>query len=402
MENINALPQTKIDWAGLSAKIMDGGEIAQAGKTSLNLGSKSLSVTDGGEAAHKVTVSVPALDTPAVADPATLASISAKIGTDALTFTETEQKEIAEKLSAQLSAVLTDAGEISFGRGVIFDIYQLIALMLAVAQKQRDASREIRKAENEAIQHSIQNQAEMQRQAAITGIAAGIAVCLLQVAAQGYTIVKSAQAYSKQSDVANRLGVDDAQAELKAAKDGYVDLKKAVEIDSATKAEQLAKIEMEVAPEKKAEALTRFKEETGLQGDTVDDVRKNLIAERNTRLENVDGNIQKLEMKLGQMESLMSSHTDFQKAAFELTKFRAIGDIIGAIGGALQGAVRGWTELSQAEATKEGAEHQAAEEQLDQIKDLFSQGQEVVNKVLQLMAAVIQAETESMRDAIRA
>ena len=39
---------------------------------------------------------------------------------------------------------------------------------------------------------------------------------------------------------------------------------------------------------------------------------------------------------------------------------------------------------------------------LDQTKDLFSQEQKVIEQVIQLCQAVIQAESQSMRDAIQA
>ena len=39
---------------------------------------------------------------------------------------------------------------------------------------------------------------------------------------------------------------------------------------------------------------------------------------------------------------------------------------------------------------------------LDQTRDLFSQEQKLIDQVIQLFSAVIQAENQSMRDAIQA
>ena len=58
--------------------------------------------------------------------------------------------------------------------------------------------------------------------------------------------------------------------------------------------------------------------------------------------------------------------------------------------------------LEQAEATCQGAEQQRENEMLDQTKDLFAQDQKVIDAVVQLMQAVLQAETTSIRDAIQA
>jgi len=59
-------------------------------------------------------------------------------------------------------------------------------------------------------------------------------------------------------------------------------------------------------------------------------------------------------------------------------------------------------EMVRAAATMEGVEQTQHNEQLDQIKDLFSQAETVVQAVIQLMQAVLSAENESLMEAIRA
>ena len=81
---------------------------------------------------------------------------------------------------------------------------------------------------------------------------------------------------------------------------------------------------------------------------------------------------------------------------------RIYGDMIMAIGNVAQGCVSSMTEILKAEATEMGAEQQASQEMLDQAKDLFSQCQTLIDSVTQLMQAVLQAEVQSMRDAIQA
>ena len=84
------------------------------------------------------------------------------------------------------------------------------------------------------------------------------------------------------------------------------------------------------------------------------------------------------------------------------TKSRMIGDMIAALGNTAQGVVKSSVEIVQADATEEGAKQQQSQEMLDQAKDLFGQCQSVVEAVVHLMQSVLQAEIQSMRDAIHA
>ena len=84
------------------------------------------------------------------------------------------------------------------------------------------------------------------------------------------------------------------------------------------------------------------------------------------------------------------------------TRSRAFGDMIAAIGNVGQGCVSSISEMMRAEATEKGAEQQEAQEMLDQAKDLFTQCQSLIDSVIQLMNGVLQAEVQSMRDAIQA
>ena len=59
---------------------------------------------------------------------------------------------------------------------VMFDLYKLMALLVEVAQSQRDAARDLRTAQSAQIQNSIQSQAETQRNAALVGLIVGV-VC---------------------------------------------------------------------------------------------------------------------------------------------------------------------------------------------------------------------------------
>ena len=97
-----------------------------------------------------------------------------------------------------------------------------------------------------------------------------------------------------------------------------------------------------------------------------------------------------------------ANSVDYINASNTITKAQAAFGLISAIGSFGQNFVQNWSQLSQAEATKMGALQKKSEEELDQTKDLFSQEQKLIDQVIQLFTAVVQAENQSMRDAIQA
>lgn len=405
MENVKGLSQQKIDWAALSAKITEPGKLGEVDKASLGLDAKSLSVTEGATPGRTTQVSAPQLEAPAAADTTDLEILAAKLGNgNALNLSEAELKAVSESITATLSETLPKFGDLSLKTGSLFDVYQLMTLMLEVAQKQRDAARDIRLAENEAIKASIINQADMQRAAAWSGMVASFVVCAIQLGAQGYAIGKSAAAYRQQNQVAEGLGVQDAQANLKAVK---VEVAEAKADITATHKEGMARLdEIDAMPRgtEKDAAVDAFKEQYGLEFRGSDNLEARIEFQDkiDTQLSAETAKLTSAEMALSSKEALMASNTDYQAAGQDQMRWRTYSDMIGAGGMMLQGVVRGVSDLISANAAEKGAVRQEAEEQLDQIKELFNQGQEVINRVLQLMSAVIQAETQSMRDAIHA
>ena len=81
----------------------------------------------------------------------------------------------------------------------LFDLYALMALMVKVAQSQRDASREIRLTENQQIQNSIKQQADEMRSAAAISLAFGIVTSVISGLMSGLSLFKQSKAFSQQS-----------------------------------------------------------------------------------------------------------------------------------------------------------------------------------------------------------
>ena len=246
------------------------------------------------------------------------------------------QTEMLADACAKIGAGLAEG----VSQSVMFDIYALMKLLVECGQEMRDAARNVRFAENQQVQASIQAQADQQRQAAIVGLAVGISVCAMQVICQGGNMVYQGKAANRQMEAHKASGIEEATVELKAAKAG----------DGEAAAAGVAAAEAKVA-----RAIEAMRTDIG-----------------------------------------------YVKGVAQETRARMFGDMIGAIFGTAQTAVRSGVEMMQAEATREGARQQQAQEMLDQAKDLFSQCLSLIDAVIQLMRAVLQAEVQSMRDAIQA
>ena len=98
----------------------------------------------------------------------------------------------------------------------------------------------------------------------------------------------------------------------------------------------------------------------------------------------------------------LNESEDYKQAGHRMQFLVGMSGIVQAIGGTLQSLSQNTAAIQQSQATREGAEQQREQEMLDQTKDLFAQDQKVIDSVVQLMQAVLQAETSSMRDAIQA
>ena len=148
---------------------------------------------------NTLTVSIPDdLELPAQVDAGALEALVTKLESSGLGFTPeqiAQMKDAIVKMYNEVEGayrdVKTEGANANFN-SVLYDIYALMALMIEVAQSQRDAAREMRTAQNLSVQASFQAQADQQRQAAYAGMIAGIvcgaagaAVSIGLLAAQG-------------------------------------------------------------------------------------------------------------------------------------------------------------------------------------------------------------------------
>ena len=221
-------------------------------KTTTPEGKDSLTVTIGeGAAARTVTMVPDDLELPATADSAALDSLVAKLAGLGLEMTPDEIaafKEAATQVYAEATKALADVKAKSKGN-TMYDLYALMKLMVEVAQKQRDAQREMRNAENQLVQKAIQNQADQQRDAAWLGLVVGVTCGLISAGISLGMMIGQSSAASKQSDLANNAGLD--------ASSTKVDMLKMA--DSQIHADQqLATIQNKVGGETSNRVLNEF------------------------------------------------------------------------------------------------------------------------------------------------
>jgi len=122
----------------------------------------------------------------------------------------TRMKDSISKLYDSLQLVATKCAAKSTGK-VLFDLYALMSLMIEVAQSQRDAAREMRMAENLAIQKAIQNQADDQRAAANLGLIVGVTCGLASAVASIGLMAWQGVTAKTQSNIMAQSGADSAK-----------------------------------------------------------------------------------------------------------------------------------------------------------------------------------------------
>ena len=166
----------------------------------------------------EIKVSIPDdLDLPATVDQAAIDSLCAKLAADPkLGVTNQQIQELHDALTAVLNATSVPGAinALSTSKSVMFDLYKLMALLVEVAQKQRDAARSLRSAESAQIQNSIQKQADYQRNAAFWSIVGAISCCAIQGVAMGVSLYKQASAFKTQLASLETSGVGSARENL--------------------------------------------------------------------------------------------------------------------------------------------------------------------------------------------
>jgi len=213
--NTNPAGMTKsIDWEQILSSI---GDVKKADSVD---GKQTFTVTttSGGETVT-TTISIPDdLEIPENVGKESLQGLVDKLGVSGLNITEEQISAMKESISKAYDAMMSavDGAESSSGTmskktNAMFNLYALMALMIDVAQSQRDAQREIRTAENQAIQKSYQNQADTQRDAANLGMWVGIGCGVFSAASSIGLMTAQGVTASQQAKIVDQAGGTSAQ-----------------------------------------------------------------------------------------------------------------------------------------------------------------------------------------------
>ncbi len=395
MAGINGIGNNKIDWNVVLNGVAGTGNVESAGgvKKPENL---VLSETD--RTALLNLLSAPELDAPSSPEDAALklqGLVDKLSDGSTFNFTPEQTKVFTETLNAVIQKFQTMQANGANGAPqangatstpvpstntakVMCDIYAMMALLRECAQEMKNAQREQRQAENSAVIQSIQNQADAQRTAALTGLIAGSIVCAIQVTATSIAAYKTISNTRAEAALGNEFNVNQSATELgqaqAEAKTAQTNLKTFTE-------------EHPVPPEGQAPDVPEIAQQRQQLQAKVDET-KAAVVEKRIAFESA-----KQQMKHSDGYDNLQEKQAWTRATFDLSQ---------AFGNFGQTMVRGFVDLKQAEATAMTADQKKAEEALEQTKDMMASFQEVIDQLAQLAQAVLQAENESMRSAIQA
>ena len=162
----------------------------------------------------QVTVNIPDdLDLPGEVDETAITSLVGKLADPVFNLSEEQIKAFEEQITKIYKDMSAAVGETKAKStsSVMFDLYKLMALLVEVAQSQRDAARELRTAQSAQIQNSIQNQADTQRSAALVGLIVGVVCGAISAIVSGVMLGMQGSAYKDQLSATRSSGADAAQ-----------------------------------------------------------------------------------------------------------------------------------------------------------------------------------------------
>lgn len=176
----------------------------------------TVKVKEGG-VPSSLTVKIPDdLELPDTVDSASLQSLVDKLSASGVKFSDAQIVQIKDAIVKAYGAMAGAANGVAPGstaktNNAMFNLYALLALMIDVAQSQRDAQREIRTAENLNVQKAIQDQADSQRDAANLGMWLGIGCGVASAAASIGVMIAQGATASQQAKIVSQSGADSAK-----------------------------------------------------------------------------------------------------------------------------------------------------------------------------------------------
>ncbi|MBR4614098.1 MAG: hypothetical protein IKO55_00700, partial [Kiritimatiellae bacterium] len=195
------------------------------------------------------TVDLPAID-----------SLVAKLSGDSFNLSQDQIAAFKTTVTATYNKMAASLGQVqsSSAGSIMFDLYQLMALLVEVAQSQRDAAREMRSTESQMLQNSIQSQADAQRDAAMVGLIVGVVCGAVSALVSAGTMIGQMAATHSQTTAMNNSGV-------KAAQNNVTMVKNADTLQHANT--QLTSVTSEVGGDVAQNVRTRIDQQVQVQKD---------------------------------------------------------------------------------------------------------------------------------------
>lgn len=400
MADINGISGNTPKWNVILDNLQQANGV-QGGNDAGKVEDKNLVLTEKeGQPVHQP--STPQIEQPELQDssPEDVDSLVTKLGTQVFNFSGEELTEFSDSLHKTINTFKSAAAKGMQADGekpaetqqanetpkspstntskMFFDVYQMLALLAECAQSLKDAARDQRQAEMSAVITSIQNQADAQRSAALTGMIAGGLICAVQLGASGYAAYKTVSNVAADAQLSTQFGVDTAATEMNTAQ---------TELDTARTELNNFNSEHPVPEEGQPPDVPEVAQQrTQLQ----------------TRVNEAKANLMDKKISYESKMTAMKNSPEFQALEKSQAWTKAFGEISQAFGNFGQTVVRGAADVQQADATALGANQKKGEEELAQTKDMMESFQGVIDKMLQLLQALQQAENQSMSDAIHA
>ena len=329
-----------VDWEKVLSKLGDVQKTTgEDGKESFTITMK----TDSG--VRTATISIPDdLELPETVTAESLSSLVSKLGSCGLNLTDEQISQMKDEITRLYSEAARSLNEVSASATkkrslAMYDIYALMALMIEVAQTQRNATREMRTSENLAVQKSIQDQADQQHLAAQIGMWVGIGTGLLSAGVSGIVMASQGVAASQQNKLVSESGAE--AAKLQASMLQNTDSKAAAQT-------QLQTTMNKVGDRVSTDVCGKF--DNALRNSPSGDLRGNL-GEALANKENADARLDTAKAELATAESTLTTKEATRDQLQEQYDAMGNGDALTAVGekqAYIRGEMNAGREPSQA------------------------------------------------------
>lgn len=210
MSEVNGLGMTNANWdLAINDYLQKQGMSGVAASASVEAGVVNVTLTDEAGEVRTLSLEIPELEDPN-------AKSTEEISQLILDKLEADTADIKAAYNELCEMVATgEIGPTSTGpKKILFDIYAMMALMIDIAQKQKNAAMALAEAELQSTVSAIERQADKQHAAAIANMAVGICLSVLQIGVTALAAYKSYKASASVNQAEGALGLHQAGEDL--------------------------------------------------------------------------------------------------------------------------------------------------------------------------------------------